>query len=91
MEREKSQRNHDSALNPAMASDKILILIGKFQAFRITCIMLILEIFKNEEIRNHHSRNFNSSYFMGHTMDVSWLSNWKLKPCFPDSISPLLY
>ena len=61
------------------------------KAFRITCIMLILEIFKNEEIRNHHSRNFNSSYFMGHTMDVSWLSNWKLKPCFPDSISPLLY
>ena len=53
--------------------------------------MLILEIFKNEEIRNHHSRNFNSSYFMGHTMDISWLSNWKLKPCFPDSISPLLY
>ena len=44
--------------------------------------MLILEIFKNEEIRNHHSRNFNSSYFMGHTMDISWLSNWKLKLAF---------
>ena len=61
-----------------MVSDKILILIGKFQALRITCIMLILEIFKNEEIRNHHSRNFNSSYFMGHTMDVSWLSSRQL-------------
>ena len=65
-----------------MASDKILILIGKFQAFRITCIMLILEIFKNEEIRNHHSRNFNSSYFMGHTMDVSWVSSRKLNDGF---------
>jgi hypothetical protein len=26
-----------------MVSDKILMLIGKFQAFRIRCIMLILD------------------------------------------------
>ena len=32
-----------------MVSDKILMLIGKFQAFRIRCIMLILEIFKNHK------------------------------------------
>jgi hypothetical protein len=32
-----------------------LISIENYNAFRIRCIMLILEIFKNEEIRNHHS------------------------------------
>lgn len=58
MEREKSQRNHDSALNPVMVSDKILILIGKFQALRITRIMLILVILieslkqKKDDIKN---------------------------------------
>ena len=30
-----------------MVSDKILMLIGKFQAFRIRCIMLILEKLNN--------------------------------------------
>lgn len=44
--------------------------------------MLILEEFKNEEIRNHLSRSFNSSYFMGHTMDVSWVSSRKLNDGF---------
>ena len=31
--------------------------------------MLILEEFKNDEIRNHLSRSFNSSYFMG----IQWM------------------
>jgi hypothetical protein len=35
--------NH-SALNPVMVSDKVLMLTGNFQAFRIRCIMSILEI-----------------------------------------------
>ena len=38
--------------------------------------------FENDEIRNHLSRSFNSSYFMGHTMDVSWVSSRKLNDGF---------
>lgn len=34
---------------------------------------------KDEEIRNHRFSNINPSYFMGHTVDVSWFSNRKLK------------
>jgi len=45
VEREKSRKSRSSALNPRTALTKILMLIGKIQAFRITCIMLILEIF----------------------------------------------
>ena len=44
--------------------------------------MLIVDLFKNEEIRNHIFRNFNSSYFMWHTMDVSWVSYRKLNDGF---------
>jgi len=45
VERDKSQKSRSSALNPRTALTKILMLIGKFQAFRIRCIMLILEKF----------------------------------------------
>lgn len=44
--------------------------------------MLILQEFKNDEIRNHLSRSFNSSYLIGHTMDVSWVSSRKLNDGF---------
>ena len=47
MERDKSQKSRSSALNPRTALTKILMLIGKFQAFRIRCIMLILEKLKD--------------------------------------------
>lgn len=43
VEHEKSRKNRSSALNPGTALTKILMPIGKFQAFRITRIMLILE------------------------------------------------
>jgi hypothetical protein len=43
MEREESIKKHSSALNPRMLLLKILRLKEKFQAFRIRCIMLILE------------------------------------------------
>ena len=42
MERKESIKSRSSALNPRTALIKILMLIEKFQAFRITCIMLIL-------------------------------------------------
>ena len=41
--------------------------------------MLILEIFKNEKIRNHLFNNFNHHYFMGNPMDASWISNIKIE------------
>ena len=43
-----------------------LISIDNYNTFRIRCIMLILEILKNKEIRNHPFSNFNLSYFMGY-------------------------
>jgi hypothetical protein len=43
VEHEKSRKNRSSALNPGTALTKILMLIRKIQAFRITRIMLILE------------------------------------------------
>ena len=46
MEREESIKKHSSALNPRMLLLKILRLKEKFQAFRIRCIMLILENLK---------------------------------------------
>ena len=46
MEHEKSRKSRSSALNPRTAFPKILMLIGKIQAFRISCIMLILEKLK---------------------------------------------
>ena len=46
VEHEKSRKNRSSALNPGTALTKILMPIGKFQAFRITRIMLILEKLK---------------------------------------------
>jgi len=42
VEREKSIKNRSSALSSGTALAKILMLIGKIQAFRISCIMLIL-------------------------------------------------
>jgi len=47
VEHEKSLKSRSSALNPRTALTKILMLIGKFQAFRITCIMLILGFINN--------------------------------------------
>lgn len=47
MEREKSIKSRSSALNAGMALVKILMRKGKFQAFRIRRIMLILEEFNN--------------------------------------------
>ncbi len=47
VEHEKSRKSRSSALNPGTALVKILMPIGKIQAFRITRIMLILEKFKN--------------------------------------------
>ena len=47
VEREESIKKHSSALNPRVPLIKILMLKGKFQAFRISCIMLILEILNN--------------------------------------------
>ena len=47
VEHEKSRKNRSSALNPGTALTKILMLIRKIQAFRITRIMLILEKIKN--------------------------------------------
>ena len=44
MKREESIKKHSSALNPRVPLIKILMLKGKFQAFRITRIMLILEV-----------------------------------------------
>lgn len=43
VEREKSIKSRSSALNSRTALTKILMLIEKFQAFRIRRIMLILE------------------------------------------------
>ena len=51
MEREESIKKHSSALNPRMLLLKILRLKEKFQAFRIRCIMLILEKL-NQKIKN---------------------------------------
>jgi hypothetical protein len=42
VEHEKSRKSRSSALNPRTALTKLLMLIGKSQAFRIRCIMLIL-------------------------------------------------
>lgn len=42
MERDKSQKSRSSALFTGTDLVKVLMLIGKFQAFRITRIMLIL-------------------------------------------------
>lgn len=47
VEREKSIKSRSSALSSGTALAKILMLIGKIQAFRIRCIMLILEEFNN--------------------------------------------
>lgn len=44
MKHEKSWENRFSALHSGTVSIKILIRKGKFQTFRISCIMLILEI-----------------------------------------------
>jgi hypothetical protein len=44
VEREESIKSRSSALNPGTALTKILMPIGKFQAFRITRIMLSVEI-----------------------------------------------
>ena len=49
MEREESIKKHSSALNPRMLLLKILRLKEKFQAFRIRCIMLILENLSNQK------------------------------------------
>ena len=56
MEREESIKSRSSALNPGTALTKILMPIGKIQAFRIICIMLILE---NLKIKGKNSENWN--------------------------------
>lgn len=48
VEREKSIKSRSSALNSRTALTKTLILIEKIQAFRIRCIMLILEDLHNQ-------------------------------------------
>ena len=55
-----------------------LISKENYNTFRIRCIMLILEILKNEEIKNHLFSNFNHSHFIGNTMYISWFSNRKI-------------
>ena len=50
VEREKSIKSRSSALNSRTALTKLLSLKGKIQAFRISCIMLILGKIKNEMI-----------------------------------------
>jgi len=47
VEHKKSLKSCSSALNPRTALTKILMLTGKFQALRITCMMLILGILIN--------------------------------------------
>ncbi|OBX29419.1 hypothetical protein A9J31_13955 [Acinetobacter gandensis] len=49
VERDKSLKSRSSALFTGTALVKILMLIGKFQAFRITCIMLILGKVNNKK------------------------------------------
>jgi hypothetical protein len=50
VEHEKSPKSCSGALNPRTALIKILMLTEKFQALCITCIMLILENLKLNQI-----------------------------------------
>ncbi|RZG76377.1 hypothetical protein EXE10_20080 [Acinetobacter sp. WCHAc060033] len=56
-----------------------LISIDNYNAFRISCIMLILGRLKSEGIRNHLFGNFSNTNFIWCTMDVSWFSSKSLK------------
>ena len=55
-----------------------LISKWNYNAFRIRCIMLILEILKKGYVKDYCLGDPHFSNLMGNTMDVSWLSNRKL-------------